>query len=239
MFFTDVSKALAQAFHPKFRGVLLKSLGITIATLIGMVWLADFGLSYIPAISFTMPIVGWEVTFLDETAKDVGLGLAILLSIFLMFPVAAIIVGFFLEEIADAVEDKHFPHLPPARRQGWGEIIVNAAEFFLTLIGANLLALIIYLVLLPIAWVPFLIVNGYLLGREYFELVAMRRMPLEEVKKLRQKFLGRIWFAGIVMAAPLSIPFLNLLVPVIGVAAFTHMFHRLKAKAGAIAPASG
>ena len=143
-----------------------------------------------------------------------------------------------LEEIAEAVEDKHYPHLPPARRQSWGEIAINAGEFFLTLVGANILALIVYLLLLPVAWIPFLVVNGYLLGREYFELVAMRRMPREDVKRLRQKYLGRIWIAGIVMAAPLSIPFLNLLVPVIGVAAFTHTFHRLKAKAGAIAPAS-
>ncbi len=237
MFFNDISKALAQIFHPKFRSVLLKSLAITIATLAAMVGLVDFALTYIPAISFTIPIVGWEVTFFDETIQSVGFWFAIGLSVFLMFPVAAIIVSFFLEEIAEAVEDKHYPNLPPARKQSWGEIIVNAGEFLLTLVGANILALIVYLILLPIAWIPFLIVNGYLLGREYFELVAMRRMPLEDVKKLRQKYLGRIWIAGIVMAAPLSIPILNLLVPVIGVAAFTHTFHRLKAKAGANAPA--
>lgn len=227
MFLKDVAKATAQVLDPKFRSVLLKSLAITIATLAGMVWLADFALSYIPAISFTIPLVGWEVTFLDETAKDLGLGLAIVLSMFLMFPVAAIIIGFFLEEIADAVEARHYPQLPPARRQSWGEILINALEFFMTLVGANILALLVYLVLLPIAWVPFLIVNGYLLGREYFELVAMRRTPLHEVKGLRKKYFMRIWLAGIVMAAPLSIPILNLLVPVVGVAAFTHMYHRL------------
>lgn len=237
MFLKDVSKALAQIFDPKFRGVLIKSLAITIAALAGAVWLVDFGLSFIPPISFTIPLIDQEVTFLDETARSVGFWFAVTASIFLMFPVAAVIVGFFLEEIADAVEAKHFPSLPEARHQSWREIAINAGEFLLALIGANLLALIVYLVLMftlpPFAWLSFVVVNGYLLGREYFELVAMRRMPLEDVKKLRQKFLGRIWMAGILMAAPLSIPFLNLLVPVIGVAAFTHTYHRLKAKAGA------
>ncbi len=237
MFLNDVSKALAQIFDPKFRGVLLKSLAITIAALAATVWLVNFALGFVPPISFTLPVIDQEVTFLDEAAQSVGFWFAVVASIFLMFPVAAVIVGFFLEEIADAVEAKHFPGLPAARDQGFKEIAVNAGQFLLALIGANILALIVYLVLMftlpPFAWLSFVVVNGYLLGREYFELVAMRRMPLDDVKALRQKYLGRIWMAGILMAAPLSIPFLNLLVPVIGVAAFTHTFHRLRAKAGA------
>jgi uncharacterized protein involved in cysteine biosynthesis len=38
---------------------------------------------------------------------------------------------------------------------------------------------------------------------------------------------GKIWFAGALMAIPLSVPLVNLLVPIVGAATFTHLFHRL------------
>jgi uncharacterized protein involved in cysteine biosynthesis len=41
---------------------------------------------------------------------------------------------------------------------------------------------------------------------------------------------GKVWLAGILMAAPLSIPLVNLVIPVLGVATFTHLFHRLAGK---------
>ena len=69
--------------------------------------------------------------------------------------------------------------------------------------------------------------NGYLLGREYFTLVAQRRIGRGEAKALWRANRARIWGAGILMAAPLSIPLINLLIPVFGVATFTHLFHRL------------
>jgi uncharacterized protein involved in cysteine biosynthesis len=73
----------------------------------------------------------------------------------------------------------------------------------------------------------FWLVNGYLLGREYFQLVAMRRLGAAGAANLRRHFGPRIWLAGVLMAVPLSVPVLNLIVPVIGVAVFTHQFHRL------------
>ena len=69
--------------------------------------------------------------------------------------------------------------------------------------------------------------NGFLLGREYFTLVAMRRLGPAGAKALRSRHAGRVWLAGTLMAIPLSIPLVNLLVPVLGAASFTHLFHRL------------
>jgi uncharacterized protein involved in cysteine biosynthesis len=45
-----------------------------------------------------------------------------------------------------------------------------------------------------------------------------------------------IWAAGILMAVPLSVPLLNLLVPVLGAATFTHITHALIAKNPGLAP---
>jgi CysZ protein len=74
----------------------------------------------------------------------------------------------------------------------------------------------------------FWMVNGYLLGREYFQMIAMRRMGKSEAKAARKRHRWAILAAGTLMAAPLSIPLINLLIPVLGVATFTHLYHRLE-----------
>jgi uncharacterized protein involved in cysteine biosynthesis len=125
------------------------------------------------------------------------------------------------------VEDKHYPHLGDAGRMTYWEILTDGLEFTLTLIGANMIGLIFYLFSGPLAPFIFLAINGYLLGRQYFELVGARRIGIAEAKRLRSRKVGRVWLAGILMAIPLSVPVLNVIVPVLGVASFTHMFHRL------------
>ncbi len=102
------------------------------------------------------------------------------------------------------------------RRIFWGLMIV-----------ANIFALILYAFSGPFAPLVFWSVNGFLLGREYFTLVAMRRLGRAGAKSLRAENSAQIWLAGTLMAAPLSIPILNLIIPVLGVATFTHLFHRL------------
>jgi uncharacterized protein involved in cysteine biosynthesis len=98
------------------------------------------------------------------------------------------------------------------------------------LILANLLALIIYFASTLLAPVIFWVVNGFLLGREYFQLVAARRVGMEAANRLRKKHFMEIWFSGILMAIPLSIPIVNLVVPLLGVAVFTHQFHRISTR---------
>lgn len=151
----------------------------------------------------------------------------LILSMFLMFPVASVFIGFSLESIADAVEDKHYPGLPTVDPQPFSEIIVESLKFMLILIVANLFALVIYLLSTVLAPIIFYVVNGFLLGREYFHLVAARRLGAKEAARLRKKNMLEIWLTGIVMAIPLSIPIINLFVPIVGVAVFTHQFHRL------------
>jgi uncharacterized protein involved in cysteine biosynthesis len=89
------------------------------------------------------------------------------------------------------------------------------------------MALVLYAFAGPLIPVVFWSVNGWLLGREYFGLVAMRRLGRQGAKELRAAHKGKIWLAGTLMAAPLSIPLVNLVIPVLGVATFTHLFHAL------------
>ena len=74
----------------------------------------------------------------------------------------------------------------------------------------------IYLLVAPLAPLVFWLVNGFLLGREYFQLVAMRRLGPDGAAALRRRHFWRIWLAGTPMAVPLSVPVVNLLVPIAG-----------------------
>lgn len=226
----DFSKAISQVFDRRFLSVLLKSLGLTIGLLAIITAILFYFLSFIPAIDFTVPFTDWHVTFFDEIAKTASVGLILIFSSFLMFPVATVFIGLFLDEIADAVEGRHYPHLPAPRRQSFREALTQGFEFMLLLIGANIVALIFYLILNVAAPLVFWLVNGYLLGREYFEIVAARRMDARAAKSLRNKHLMSTWAAGALIAIPLSIPVVNLIVPLIGVAAFVHLFHRKAAR---------
>lgn len=225
--FQDLSLALSQVSDRRFVSVLVKSLGLTIGLLIALIALTIWSLAFLPSLDFTIPWIDYQATFMNGVAGAASVGLILLLSMFLMFPVAALFVGLFLEEIADAVEARYYPGLPPPMETSIAEGLIRGVKFTLVLIAANGLALIIYLLSTVFAPFVFWVVNGYLLGREYFELVALRRMDEREAKRLRRKHFFPVWFAGVGLAAPLSVPILALIAPVIGVAVFVHFYHRI------------
>jgi uncharacterized protein involved in cysteine biosynthesis len=76
--------------------------------------------------------------------------------------------------------------------------------------------------------------NGYLLGREYFELVATRRLPGPTVAALRRRLRARLWLAGMVIAALLAVPVFNLVAPVVAIAFTVHLFEGLRRERGLI-----
>jgi uncharacterized protein involved in cysteine biosynthesis len=147
------------------------------------------------------------------------------LSVFLMVPVASAFTGVFLDEVADAVEERHYPELGPAPRIGLAESLKESLTFLGVLIAANLAALLLYFT--PLAPFVFYGLNGFLLGREYFRMIAVRRAGREGARAAFRRHLPTIWATGALMAVPLTVPIMNLAVPVIGVAAFTHLYHRL------------
>lgn len=176
--------------------------------------------------SVTLPYLG-EVSWIATLAGWSGPVVMILLSVVLMVPVASAMSSLFLDRVADAVEARHYPQVGLARAIPWGESLRDALAFLGVMIVANAIALILYLMLAPIALFIFWAVNGFLLGREYFTLVAMRHMGRTEAYALRREHASLIWMAGVVMAVPLSIPLVNLAIPVLGAATFTHVYHGL------------
>jgi len=229
MIFADFALALGQLGDKRFRRVLLLGFGLTLALLVA-VYAAFLGLlNWLIPEEMTLPMIG-AVTWVNDLLSWSSLFMMIVFSVFLMVPVASAFTSLFLEDVAQAVEDRHYPHLPPAPRIPFSAALQDSLNFLGLLIVANLAALIVYAMTSIAAPVVFWALNGFLLGREYFQLVAMRRLGRAGAKALRRRHGLTIWIAGILMAMPLSIPLVNLLVPVLGAATFTHLFHRLQSQ---------
>jgi len=227
MIVNDFLKALAQFTDRRFRRVLWLGLGLTLALLIVVTVLFTWVIGLIIPDATTLPLIG-EVHWVGDLVSVTTVLLMLVLSVFLMVPVASAFTGFFLEDVAAAVEDRHYPGLPAAPKISVYETIRDSVNFFGVLVAVNILAFALYFVVGPLAPVLFWVVNGYLLGREYFQMAAMRRLGRKGATALRRKYRYRIWGAGILMAIPLSVPLVNLLIPILGAATFTHQFHRLE-----------
>lgn len=218
--------SLGQLSDPRFRRVLWLGIGLTLALLVGATAGFVALLNWLTGEQVFLPIIG-EVTWLDDLVSWSSLFLMLFLSVFLMMPVASTITSMFLDEVAQAVEDKHYSHLPAAPKVSFGDALRDTINFLGVLIGANILAIALYFIFSPAALLIFWALNGFLLGREYFTLAAMRRVGRDGAIVLRKQHVGTIWIAGTLMAMPLSVPVLNLLVPILGAATFTHIFHKL------------
>ena len=225
MILNDFFKALGQMGDARFLSVLLRGIGLSVLLLAGATW----GVLWMLPDTLNLPWFG-EIGWLSGLLSGFVLISMIGMSVILMVPVAAVFTGLFLDQITRAVEAKHYPDLPAAKGAGVLDVMIDTAAFFGLLVVVNLLALVIYLLSSLLAPVIFWLVNGVLLGREYFQMVAMRRLGRQGAKALRKRHRGQIWVAGVLMAVPLTIPVINLFVPVLGVATFTHLFHRLNGR---------
>jgi CysZ protein len=223
-------KAFEQLGDPRLRRFIFLSLIASIVVLVALVAGVSYGLSL-------LTLVG--IPWIDTALSWAG-GLASVVLGFLLFPaVVVIVMSIFLDEVADAVEARHYPNLPKAPGQGTVAGIWTGLKFAALLIGVNILLLIVYLlmsltvVLVPFIPVVFYTVNGWLAGREYFETVAFRRLKEPQARELRQPFGLQLTMAGAAIAFLAVIPIVNLLAPVLATAVMVHLFHDFHAKRAA------
>lgn len=195
-----------------------KPLWISIAVSVGVFAVLWLGLGYV--IEHTAL---FETGWLNQIATTLGWGLLLVLTWFLFPGVVSAVVALFLEYIAETVEHRHYPQLPKAEGQSVGEQIMTALRFLGVLVLLNLLILP-FLLFPPLYLFLFYCANGYLLGREYFELVASRRLGRREVILLRRAYGGRLFLLGVGFTFLLTVPVVNLLTPVIATAAMVHLF---------------
>jgi len=228
MILSDFLKSIAQFDDPKFRRVLWRGMGLTIALLIAACLLVNFGINQLLSSAWAANLIG-DQSWLGALINIGGVLFTIALSIWLMVPVTSAIIALFLDEVAQAVEARHYPHLPKQTATKLQDQILVGIRFLGILLLANIGALILSMILPLLAPFVFWATNGYLMGREYFQMAAMRRMPRAQAQELFQRHQGSIWIAGILMAIPMSIPLVGLFIPILGAATFTHQFERLRA----------
>lgn len=209
--------ALRDILSPPFRAVLVKSLALTLGLLIALWYLLDrLVTAYV-----TMPWPWLETAFSIVT----GIGLVVGLG-FLVAPVVALFAGLFLDEIADVVERTHYPLDPVGRPLPIVRAIVTALQFLGVVILVNAVALP-FVLFVGFGFLIFLVANAYLLGREYFELAAIRHHDEAMVRRLRLKNSGTIFAAGLIIAGFVAIPIVNLLGPLFATAFMVHMQKRI------------
>jgi CysZ protein len=209
-------QAFRDIFSPSFRIILFKCLGFTIALLVLLIIAAEWSFAHF----ITLP--NWA----EKTIEWLGGFALIATSVFLIPPVTSLIAGLYLDDIAAEVERTYYPADAPGHELGTGTAIAMSLRFFLVILAVNLLALL--LLLIPgVNLIAFYVGNGYLLGREYFEMVAMRHLPPEAARNLRKANRVTVLLSGFVIAGLASVPILNLTTPLFATAFMVHMFKGL------------
>ena len=219
------SQALSQLGDVSFRRVIW--IGLTGSAVMFVVLWLTVGFFLLNTEIFNFDgLLGVLNTPIEWMTDIFGAAAVIFLS-WLLFPaIVSVIVSFFLEDAAQAVEAKHYPNLPQSRRQGTTEMVTVTLKFAGLAIMLNILALPIYAVLFfigPFNLFVFYALNGYLLGREFFDLVAHRRATPDQARHLREAHKGQLFLAGVVIAFMMTIPIVNLIASAIATAAMVHL----------------
>jgi uncharacterized protein involved in cysteine biosynthesis len=214
--------AIQQLGDPRLRGVIWQSLLLSLvlqAVIVGVAWWA------------LQSFVTFQWDWVNSAVHWLG-GAAVLVLALMLFPASfGIVISVFMERIADIVESAYYPRLGKARGIPVWTGIWTGVVFLVAVVALNLVMLPLYIAAIFIAGlgaVLFYAVNGWLTGRMYYELVALRRLDPAEVRAWRRANSGVLWLTGIVIVFLGTIPILNLIVPVLGVAAMVHVAQTLK-----------
>jgi len=229
---TALFAALSEMFTAPLRRVLLKAIGLALLliVLIGVglqrlfAWLAAGGINWAEQSYGVIPHGAWNV-LIWVLSIMAGLGI-VTGALFLMPAVTAFVGSFFVDEIAEHIERADYPADPPGSALPLMRASIEGLK-------TALLAVVVYLVALPLVlfagigvFVLFF-ANAWLLGREYFELAAMRFLPPAEAKALRKRHAAYLFGAGMVIAAFVSIPIINLATPIFAMTFMVHIHKRL------------
>ncbi len=238
MIFDAARAAITQLFSTEFRSVMLKTLGITLLTLIALwfgLWQLFDALA-LPYLDQLLPgLPSWAGWLGMVAAIIAGVGLAAGLAL-LIAPASALVAGLFLDDIAEVVERTGYPGDLPGHALPMGQAIAVSVKFFAVVALGNLVALL--MLLIPgVNLIAFFLVNGYLLGREFFEFAAMRFLPETEARALRRRHSGTVFLAGLIIAGLLAVPLLNLMTPLFAAAMMVHLYKGLARERATPAPA--
>jgi CysZ protein len=233
--FDAAYKALSQILSPPMRSILWKSVGLALVLIVVaaialqrvLSWLAGSGEIWAETMVGSdyhtlINILAWIVSI------AAGLGIVVG-AVFLMPAITSLVASVFVDDVADIVERQHYPAEKPGKALPVGLAIIEGSK-------TALLTILVYLLALPFVFlagagfIVFFIATAWLLGREYFELAAMRFRTPEEAKLMRRQNGATVFTAGLFIAAFVSIPVINLATPLFGMAFMVHMHKRLSGR---------
>ncbi len=224
---SSYTEAFRQLREPRFRQTALIGAALSLVLLFVL---------YVLLIQIFAAIEGETFVYSDGTRMDrlgnyfsvISVATMLMLSVFLMAPVASLFTGLHLNAVADDVEARHYPQLSATVRQDKQKLWLDSIRYFSLMLGINMVSFMAFAIF-GLLWgvVFFWMLNGWLLSREYVTMIIERSADRPTIRNFRQSHRTTLLLAGVTLAVLLSVPFLNLLMPVVGVAAFTHLTHAL------------
>ena len=213
--------SLSQLLDPAFRRVIIKAILLSVFVFVFLAIIVWFVLSETNFFTF----------WLFEAFADIFGGVTAIIIACLLFPtLASFFITLFLEDIVEAVESRYY-------HDTLLEKINNPSAMFIISLRFTAIALFLNILVIPFyfftIWFPplgifvFYCLNGYLLGREYFELVALRHIKMEDIPSIRQSNRWQLFLFGSVTTFLFTIPIINFLAPILGVTGMTHLFRKL------------
>lgn len=225
-------KALSQMISPPMRSILWRSIGLALVLIVVLAiglqrllsWFATHGEVWLegllgPSWHASLEVLAWIISI------AAGLGV-VFGAVFLMPVITSLVASLFVDDVAEHVEREHYPAERPGVALPFNQAIYEGVK-------TALLTILVYLIALPFVFLAgagfliFFLATAWLLGREYFELAAMRFRSAEEAKAMRRDNAATIFTAGLFIAAFVSIPIVNLATPIFGMAFMVHMHKRL------------
>ena len=225
-------KALSQMMSPPMRSILWRSIGLALVLIVVLAiglqrllsWFATYGEVWLegllgPSWHSSLEVFAWIISIAAGFGVVFG-------SVFLMPAITSLVASLFVDDVADIVEREYYPAERPGTALPFNQAIFEG-------IKTALLTILVYLIALPFVFLAgagfliFFLAAAWLLGREYFELAAMRFRSPEDAKAMRRDNAATIFTAGLFIAAFVSIPIVNLATPIFGMAFMVHMHKRL------------
>jgi CysZ protein len=218
--FASVGRAFATLFDRRFVGLVFWTLVVTAVLFVALFAGVEVLLFHMP------PIAGYPAI---NTFLEVATPFILILAVFALgAPVAAMVGSVFIDGIAERVDKYFYPNDVKAP----GTPVATGIGEMVRLVG---LSLLINVALLPvdvgipgIAEAATVLANGWLFGREFFELASLRHLSRKDSDALRRRHSGKIYGAGLLIAVLTLIPGIDLIAPFFGAALMAHLFKRLQ-----------
>lgn len=185
---------------------------VVIALIAGITWL-------------TANLVSLEWHWLDITVNWL-VGVVLGIGGWFMLPVLVILIsGVFQEATIHRVERVEYPDKVRTGEPHFWPDVVHDIRFTLKALFLNLLILPFYLI--GIGFLLSVLLNSYLLGREFFESAAGYHLGKPKAREIGRRHGMLIYSSGLVLTLLTLLPGVNLFAPIIAIVWMVHLYHGL------------